>query len=43
MASEWDLAHYNSKPDIIATGKALSGGTMPVSAIFADDHVMDAL
>lgn len=43
MANEWDLAHYNSKPDIIAVGKALSGGVLPVSAIFADSRVMDAL
>ena len=28
------------KSDITAVGKALSGGTMPVSAAFADDHIM---
>lgn len=28
------------RPDIICLGKALSGGTMPVSAILADDAVM---
>jgi len=28
------------RPDILLLGKALSGGTMPVSAILADDEVM---
>ena len=28
------------KSDITAVGKALSVGTMPVSAAFADDHIM---
>ncbi|TAF65858.1 MAG: ornithine--oxo-acid transaminase [Cytophagales bacterium] len=28
------------KPDILILGKALSGGTMPVSAVLADDEVM---
>ena len=28
------------KPDIIACGKALSGGMMPVSATFANDNIM---
>jgi len=28
------------KPDILCLGKALSGGTMPVSAVLADDAVM---
>ena len=28
------------KPDILILGKALSGGLLPVSAIFADDRVM---
>lgn len=30
----------NIKPDLLCLGKALSGGTMPVSAVFADDEVM---
>ncbi|MEX6687033.1 ornithine--oxo-acid transaminase [Danxiaibacter flavus] len=32
--------HENVRPDILILGKALSGGTMPVSAILADDDVM---
>lgn len=28
------------RPDVICLGKALSGGTMPVSAVLADDEVM---
>lgn len=32
--------HYNIKPDILILGKALSGGTMPISAVLADDDVM---
>lgn len=32
--------HENVKPDILVLGKALSGGTMPVSAILANDDIM---
>ncbi len=32
--------HENIKPDILVLGKALSGGTMPVSAVLANDEVM---
>ncbi len=32
--------HENVKPDILILGKALSGGTMPISAVLADDDVM---
>jgi ornithine--oxo-acid transaminase len=32
--------HENVKPDILILGKALSGGTMPISAILANDEVM---
>jgi ornithine--oxo-acid transaminase len=36
MAHDWE----GVKPDILAVGKALSGGTMPVSGSFCDDHIM---
>lgn len=32
--------HEQVKPDILILGKALSGGTMPVSAVLANDEVM---
>lgn len=32
--------HENVKPDILILGKALSGGTIPVSAILANDDIM---
>jgi len=32
--------HENIRPDILILGKALSGGTMPVSAVLADDDIM---
>ena len=32
--------HENVKPDILILGKALSGGTLPVSAVLANDEVM---
>ncbi|HAN38770.1 MAG TPA: ornithine--oxo-acid transaminase, partial [Chitinophagaceae bacterium] len=32
--------HEHVKPDILILGKALSGGTMPVSAVLANDEVM---
>lgn len=32
--------HEQVRPDILILGKALSGGTMPVSAVLADDEVM---
>lgn len=32
--------HEDVRPDILILGKALSGGTLPVSAILADDEIM---
>lgn len=32
--------HENVRPDILILGKALSGGTMAVSAVLADDEIM---
>ena len=37
LACDYD----NVKPDILILGKALSGGTMPVSAVMASDEVCD--
>jgi ornithine--oxo-acid transaminase len=32
--------HEEVHPDVLILGKALSGGTIPVSAVLADDHIM---
>ena len=32
--------HENVRPDILILGKALSGGTLPVTAVLADDAIM---
>ena len=32
--------HENTRPDILILGKALSGGTLPVSAVLADNEIM---
>jgi ornithine--oxo-acid transaminase len=32
--------HEGVRPDILILGKALSGGTMPISAVLADDEIM---
>ena len=32
--------HENVRPDIVALGKALSGGVLPVSAVLCDDEIM---
>lgn len=32
--------HEGIRPDIVILGKALSGGTLPVSAVLADDDIM---
>lgn len=36
LCSEWD----GVEPDILVLGKALSGGTFPVSAVLARDEIM---
>jgi len=33
----------NVKPDVLILGKALSGGAYPVSAVLADDHIMEVI
>lgn len=35
--------HENVRPDIVILGKALSGGAYPVSAILADDEIMESM
>ncbi len=35
--------HENVRPDILILGKAISGGVYPVSAVLADNHVMDVI
>jgi ornithine--oxo-acid transaminase len=32
--------HENVRPDILILGKALSGGTLPISAVLCDDEIM---
>lgn len=32
--------HEDVRPDILILGKALSGGTLPISAVLADDEIM---
>lgn len=32
-----------TKPDMLILGKALSGGSYPVSAVLADDHIMEVI
>lgn len=34
---------YEARPDILILGKALSGGVLPVSAVLADDEVMNCI
>ena len=36
LCYEWE----NIRPDMVCLGKALSGGFMPVSALLADDKIM---
>ncbi|MEQ8472994.1 MAG: ornithine--oxo-acid transaminase [Marinoscillum sp.] len=35
--------HENLKPDMVLLGKAISGGVYPVSAVLADNHVMEVI
>lgn len=35
--------HEGVKPDILILGKALSGGTYPISAVLADDGIMEVI
>lgn len=35
--------HENVKPDILILGKALSGGAYPVSAVLANDEIMEVI
>ncbi|MBU2976576.1 ornithine--oxo-acid transaminase [Zobellia sp. B3R18] len=35
--------HENVKPDILILGKALSGGAYPVSAVLANDNIMNVI
>lgn len=35
--------HENVKPDILVLGKALSGGAYPVSAVLANDEIMEVI
>lgn len=37
------IDHSGIKPDILILGKALSGGVFPVSAVLADNDVMDVI
>ena len=32
--------YENVKPDIVVMGKAMSGGVIPVSGVFANDEIM---
>ena len=35
--------HENVRPDIVILGKAISGGVYPVSAVLADDEIMNVI
>ncbi len=35
--------HENVKPDLLILGKALSGGAYPVSAVLANNHIMEVI
>lgn len=35
--------HEDVRPDVVILGKAISGGMYPVSAVLADNHIMDVI
>jgi len=35
--------HENVRPDILAMGKSMSGGIMPVSGVLCDKFIMDLI
>ncbi len=37
------IDYANIKPDVLILGKALSGGVFPVSAVLANDHIMEVI
>ncbi|HSD14027.1 MAG TPA: ornithine--oxo-acid transaminase [Flavobacterium sp.] len=37
------VQHENVKPDVLILGKAISGGAYPVSAVLADDAIMNVI
>ncbi len=37
------LDYANIKPDVLILGKALSGGVFPVSAVLANNHIMEVI
>ena len=37
------VQHENVKPDVLIMGKALSGGAYPISAVMADDAIMNVI
>src|SRR5690606_17906356 len=37
------VQHEDVRPDVLILGKALSGGAYPVSAVLADDTVMEVI
>jgi ornithine--oxo-acid transaminase len=37
------IDYANIKPDVLILGKALSGGVFPVSAVLADNHIMEVI
>lgn len=39
----WASDHENIRPDIITSGKSMSGGFIPVSAAICDAHIMDVI